>query len=64
MEYKIADLNVFIENGGKKTEQRGKKYLYDYDGEPDIKLRQIRKIFRNGINPTWKKEVTRKKSLA
>ena len=28
--YKIADLNVFIENGGTKTEQRGKKYLYDY----------------------------------
>ena len=22
--YKIADLNVFIENGGMKTEQRGK----------------------------------------
>ena len=46
--YKIADLNVFIENGGTKTEQRGKKYLYDYDGEPDIKLRQNKENF-----PKW-----------
>lgn len=46
--YKIADLNVLIENGGKKTEQRGEKYLYDYDGEPDIKLRQNKENF-----PKW-----------
>lgn len=37
--YKIADMNIVIENSGDKTEQRAEKYLYDYDGEPDFKLR-------------------------
>lgn len=46
--YRIADMNVLIENGGTKTEQRGEKYLYNYDGEPDIKLRQNKESF-----PKW-----------
>lgn len=57
--YKIADLNVFIENGGMKTEQRGKKYLYDYDGEPDIKLRQNKENF-----PKWYKSHLEKRGYS
>lgn len=44
--YKIADLNVLIENGGIKTEKRGEKYLYDFDGEPDIRLRKNKDNFQ------------------
>ena len=36
--YRIADMNILIENSGDKTEKRAEKYLYDYDGEPDFKL--------------------------
>ena len=57
--YKIADLNVLIENGGTKTEQRGKKYLYDYDGEPDIKLRQNKENF-----PKWYKSHLEKRGYS
>ncbi|MGN1032222.1 MAG: hypothetical protein ACI4PU_02060 [Intestinibacter sp.] len=37
--YKIADMKVIMENSGDKTERRAEKYLYDYEGEPDFKLR-------------------------
>ncbi len=37
--YRIADVNIIMENSGEKTEQRGQKYLYDYEEEPDFKLR-------------------------
>lgn len=37
--YKIADMKIIMENSGDKTERRAKKYLYDYEGEPDFKLR-------------------------
>lgn len=36
--YKIADINILMENSGEKTEARAEKYLYDYSGEPDFKL--------------------------
>lgn len=36
--YKIADMNVLINYPGKTTEKQGKKYLYNYEGEADIKL--------------------------
>ena len=36
--YKIADMNVLINYPGKITEKQGKKYLYNYEGEADIKL--------------------------
>lgn len=37
--YKIADMKILMENSGDKTEKRAEKYLYDYEGEPDFKLR-------------------------
>lgn len=37
--YKIADINILMENSGEKTEKRAQKYLYDYEGEPQMKLR-------------------------
>lgn len=36
--YKIADMNVLINYPGKTTEKQGEKYLYDYEGDTDIKL--------------------------
>lgn len=37
--YKIADMKILMENSGDKTEKRAEKYLCDYEGEPDFKLR-------------------------
>lgn len=39
MKYKIADMNVFIENPGQRTEKQGKKYLYNYHGESDFEIK-------------------------
>ena len=36
--YKIADMNVFIDNPGKTTEEQGEKYLYNYEGNADIEI--------------------------
>lgn len=45
--YKIADMNIIMENSGDKTERRAEKYLYDYEGKPDFKLRIEEDQFQN-----------------
>lgn len=36
--YRIADMNILIENPGKITEEQGQKYLYNYKGNADIEI--------------------------
>lgn len=37
--YKIADMKILMENSGTKTESRAQKYLNDYRGKSDLKLK-------------------------
>ena len=37
--YKIADMNIIMENSGNRTEIQAEKYLYNYDGKPDFELK-------------------------
>ena len=36
--YKIADIKIDMENSGRKTEDRAKKYLFEYKGRADLEL--------------------------
>lgn len=37
--YRIADMNIIMENSGDKTEARAEKYLYNYNEKPDFELK-------------------------
>ena len=45
LRYKIAELNVEILHYGERLKKQAEPYLFNFDGEPDIKIELKKETF-------------------